>query len=224
MSFSQPPIIRERAIAFVSQQTILPGHSKTEEQHRNEACIAWDHLHALAYVVAYEGSISVRLDDKSILITPPCQDKGVISPHDLRISGLDSPTLIDDHLPSSCLAMHIMVYRNRPDVNSVCHAYPPVATGFGMAGRELNQALLLSQILGQIPLVQYFMLGTPELVVTLEPHIQNHDALLLANQGALTCGPDLLTTLCRMEVVERCARITIAAELAGCLSRLFRRN
>jgi L-fuculose-phosphate aldolase len=39
--------------------------------------------------------------------------------------------------------------------------------------------------------------------------------LLLANHGAVTCGPDLLTAYFRMETIEHFAKITLAAELAG---------
>jgi L-fuculose-phosphate aldolase len=69
--------------------------------------------------------------------------------------------------------------------------------------------------LGQIPLVPYATPGTPELSAVLEPMVPHYDALLLANHGAVTCGPDLLTAFFRMETVEHSAKITLAAELAG---------
>jgi len=115
------------------------------------------------------------------------------------------------------LAMHLLFYKMRPDVQAVCHAHPPTATGFAVAGRSLNQALLPEVIvgLGQIPLVQYATPGTPELSASLEPFVPHYDALLLANHGAVTCGPDLLTAFFRMETIEHSAKITLAAELAG---------
>jgi L-fuculose-phosphate aldolase len=69
--------------------------------------------------------------------------------------------------------------------------------------------------LGQIPLVQYATPGTLELSAVLEPFAPHYDALLLANHGAVTCGPDLLTAFFRMETVEHCAKITQSAEMAG---------
>jgi L-fuculose-phosphate aldolase len=110
-----------------------------------------------------------------------------------------------------------MFYRMRPDVNAICHAHPPTATGFAAAGRALDQALLPEVIvgLGQIPLVRYVTPGTPELSAAVEPFVPHYDALLLANHGAVTCGPDLITAFFRMETIEHCARITLAAEMAG---------
>jgi L-fuculose-phosphate aldolase len=91
--------------------------------------------------------------------------------------------------------MHLLFYRMRPDVQAICHAHPPTATGFAVAGRALDQALLPEVIigLGQIPLVRYATPGTPELSAAIEPFVPHYDALLLANHGAVTCGPDLLT-------------------------------
>jgi L-fuculose-phosphate aldolase len=37
----------------------------------------------------------------------------------------------------------------------------------------------------------------------------------MANHGAVTCGPDLLTALYRMETIEHTAKILLAAESAG---------
>src|SRR2546430_14222174 len=115
------------------------------------------------------------------------------------------------------LSLHDALPISRPDVNAVCHAHPPTGTGFAVAGRALNKALLPEVIvgLGQIPLVQYATPGTPELSSALEPFVPHYDALLLANHGAVTCGPDLLTAFFRMETIEHCAKITLAAELAG---------
>src|SRR4030081_291883 len=105
----------------------------------------------------------------------------------------------------------------RPDVQAICHAHPPTATGFAVAGRALDQALLPEVIvgLGQIPLVRYATPGTPELSAAIEPFVPHYDALLLANHGAVTCGPDLLTAFFRMETIEHSAKITLAAESAG---------
>jgi len=63
--------------------------------------------------------------------------------------------------------------------------------------------------------VQYATPGTQELSEAIEPFVPHYDALLLANHGAVTCGPDLLTAFFRMETIEHSAKITLAAEMAG---------
>ncbi len=195
----------------------LPGHVKSEEQHRREICIAGRWMYDGGFIVACEGNLSVRLDEGRVLTTPTCMNKGALSPEDLVITDLDGRQLAGDRKFSSEIAMHLLFYRMRPDVNAICHAHPPTATGFAVAGRALNQALLPEVIigLGQIPLVRYATPGTPELGAALEPFVPHYDALLLANHGAVTCGPDMLTAFFRMETIEHFAKITLAAELAG---------
>jgi L-fuculose-phosphate aldolase len=201
----------------LTPDSLLPGSEKSEAQHARDICVAGRWLYERGYIVACEGNLSVRLSDGRILTTPTCMNKGMLSAEDLVTTDAVGRQLSGDRKVSSELAMHLLFYRMRPDVNAICHAHPPTATGFAVAGRALNQALLPEVIvgLGQIPLVQYATPGTPELSAALEPFVPHYDALLLANHGAVTCGPDLLTAFFRMETIEHCAKITLAAELAG---------
>jgi L-fuculose-phosphate aldolase len=43
---------------------------------------------------------------------------------------------------SSELAMHLLIYRERPDVKAVCHAHPPHGTAFAVAGLAIDQPIL----------------------------------------------------------------------------------
>lgn len=169
------------------------------------------------YIVACEGNLSVRLDRERILTTPTGMSKGMLASEDLVVTDLDGRQLAGNRKGSSELGMHLLFYRLRPDVNAICHAHPPVATGFAVAGRGLNQPLMPELIiaLGQVPVAKYATPGTPELSAALEPFVPHYNALLLANHGAVTCGPDLLTAFFWMETLEHCAKITLVAELAG---------
>jgi len=201
----------------VTTGSLLPGNAKTELQHRLDICVAGRWMYEQGYNVACEGNVSVRLDETRILTTPTCMNKGMLAPEDLVITDLDGRQLSGERKFSSELAMHLLFYNMRPDVNAICHAHPPTATGFAVAGRALDQALLPEVIvgLGQIPLVKYGTPGTPELSAAIEPYVPHYDALLLANHGAVTCGPDTLTAFFRMETIEHFAKITLAAEMAG---------
>src|ERR1700723_3986014 len=174
-------------------------------------------MYERGYIVACEGNLSVRLDEDRVLTTPTCMNKGMLAPEDLVIIDLEGRHVAGERKASSELAMHFLFYRMRPEVQAICHAHPPTATGFAVAGRALDQALLPEVIvgLGQIPLVKYGTPGTPELSAAIEPFVPHYDALLLANHGAVTCGPDLLTAFFRMETIEHSAKITLSAEMAG---------
>jgi L-fuculose-phosphate aldolase len=168
-------------------------------------------------IVACEGNLSIRLDADRILTTPTCMNKGMMSPEDLVIMDMDGRHLQGDRKISSEAGMHLLFYRMRPDVQAVCHGHPPTATGFAAAGLGLDQALLPEVVvsLGKIPLVRYATPGTPDLGAVLETYAPHYDALLLANHGAVTCGPDLRTAFFRMETLEHFAKIALTAKLAG---------
>lgn len=197
--------------------SVLAGHQKNERQHRREVCILGRWMYERGFIVACEGNVSVRLSDGRILTTPTCMNKGMLEPDDLVVVDADGHHLEGGRKTSSEVLMHLLIYRMRPDVQAICHAHPATATGFAVAGRALDQALLPEVVigLGKIPLVRYATPGTPELSTAIEPYVEHYDALLLANHGAVTCGPDLLTAFYRMETVEHTARITLAAENAG---------
>lgn len=201
----------------MATEYLSPGSAKSEQQHRADLCIAGRWMYERGYIVACEGNLSVRLDEERVLTTPTCMNKGMLAPEDLVIIDLEGRHVAGDRKASSELAMHLLFYRMRPDVQAICHAHPPTATGFAVAGRALDQALLPEVIvgLGQIPLVKYGTPGTPELSAAIEPYVPHYDALLMANHGAVTCGPDTLTAFYRMETIEHFAKITLAAELAG---------
>jgi L-fuculose-phosphate aldolase len=197
--------------------TISPGALKTEDEHRREICTAGRWIHARAFVASTDGNISIRLDPRRILTSPTGISKGLMSPDDMVITDLRGRKLAGRREPSSELAMHLLVYVRRPDVNAVCHAHPPIATAHAAAGLPLNKALLSEIVLslGCVPVAQYGTPGTPELSDALEPLVQNYDAILLANHGVVTCGADLLTAFFRMETVEHFAQVSLVTELLG---------
>jgi L-fuculose-phosphate aldolase len=201
----------------MNSDSVLPGGNKSEEQHRRDVCVVGRWMYEQGFNVACEGNLSVRLDSERILNTPTCMNKGRLDTEDLVVTNLDGKQLAGNRKVSSELGLHLLFYRMRPDVNAICHAHPPTATGFAVAGRALDQALLPEVIvgLGRIPLVRYATPGTPELSEAVESYVPHYDALLLANHGAVTCGPDLITAFFRMETIEHFAKITLAAEMAG---------
>ena len=113
--------------------------------------------------------------------------------------------------------MHTTVYELRPDIKSVVHAHPPVATGFATAGKSLNLALLPEVVigLGCVPLAAYGLPGTPALTEPMLPLIPKYDALLMANHGAVCYGEDVFKAYFRMETMEHFARIQFVAEMLG---------
>jgi L-fuculose-phosphate aldolase len=202
-------------------------HPKSEAQQRREICAAGRAMRGLGFLPGAAGNLSVRLADGRILATPSGAAKGELASGDLILLRADGTPLPSrargrrgNHrraAPSSEIQMHLRIYSLRPDVRAVCHAHPPVATGFAVAGRALDRAVLgeTAILLGAVPLAPYAAPGTADLGELIAPFATRANAVLLANHGVVTFGEDLRTAAQRMEMVEHSARVTLVAELAG---------
>ena len=179
------------------------------EQIREEICQVCRLLYDRGYVVSNDGNVSVRAAPDRILITPSGVGKGRMTPEMLVLCDLQGNILDGERYPSSENKMHLMVYRERDDVMSVVHAHPPISTAFAICRRPLNERYLSEMVtgLGEIPVTEFAMLSTNEVPESVRPFVHSHNAVLLANHGALTWGPTLLAAFDRLETVEQTAKV-----------------
>jgi L-fuculose-phosphate aldolase len=191
--------------------------SRAEEQVRADIVEAGRRLYARAYVASNDGNISCRLDDRRIMTTPKSVSKGFMTPDMMVIVDYTGKKVAGERDASTELPMHLEVYANRPDVNAVVHAHPPLAPGFAVAGIPLTRAVLAEVIttLGSIPIAAYGTPSTAELPEAVRKYIKAHDGMLLANHGAVTCGPDVMAAYYKMETIEHFAKISLVARQLG---------
>ncbi len=189
---------------------------------RREIVEAGRRIYNRNFVAANDGNISARVDSRRVVITPSGVSKGFMKPEDLIVVDYDGNVLEGRKKPSSELFMHLQIFKDRPDVNGVVHAHPPKATGFAVAGIPLTQCVLPEVIvtLGGVPLAEYGTPGTEEFFKPVLKYLQDYDAFLLENHGALTIGPDVMSAYYRMETLEHFAHIAMVAIQLGKLQTL----
>ncbi|HEX5735243.1 MAG TPA: class II aldolase/adducin family protein [Blastocatellia bacterium] len=191
---------------------------QTERELRQRIVEIGRTVYERGFIAASDGNISARLEDGTILTTPTMVCKGRMTEEMLVLVDINGRKLRrDERNPSSEFSMHREIYRLRPDVHAVVHAHPPFGTGFAVANVPLDKPLLSEVILtlGCIPLTAYGTPSTSEVSDSLSPYIPHHDALLLANHGAVAYGPDLQVAYDRMETLEHFAKIALIARLVG---------
>ena len=175
-------------------------------------------LAAHGLIAGRDGNLSVRLGANRVLVTPSGLIKSLLEPADMvEVDLSGKPLRRGVRKPTSELDLHLRILRQRPDAQAVVHAHPPAATGFAVAGDAIPGNLLpeLIFVVGRVPLVPYGTPGTPELGERVAPYLEGHDALLLANHGAVTMGRSLDEAWIRMESLEHAARIIVAARVIG---------
>ena len=175
-------------------------------------------LAAGGLIAGRDGNLSVRLGLNRVLVTPSGLIKSLVTAADMvEVDLTGRPHRRGRRKPTSELDLHLRILRHRPDVQAVVHAHPPIATGFAVAGEAIPDNLLpeLIFVVGRVPIVPYGTPGTPELGDRIVPYLEGHDALLLANHGAVTMGSTLDEAWIRMESLEHSARIIVAARMVG---------
>lgn len=203
-----------------SQTSLTP--SAEEQQAREALCEIGRRVWQREYIASNDGNFSVRLGPDRILCTPTMVSKGFMKPDELPIVDMQGALISGPKLPTSEIRIHLAIYRHRPDVRAVVHVHPPHATAFAVVRRNLPKCVLpeVEVFLGEIPLVPYATPGTQEFADVAVPYLQNHNAFLLTNHGAITVGGDPFEAYYRMETVEQYCRILILAAHLGDLQQL----
>ena len=187
-----------------------------EQTARREIVRVGKLMYERSYVVSSDGNVSVRLDDGRIVATPTQVNKGRMTEEMLAVTDIEGKPL-NDRRASSELAMHLLIYREREDVRAVCHAHPPHGSAFAVAGLAIDAPILSEVILtlGCGPLADYGTPSTDELTEAMRPLVKNHNALLMANHGAVAYGGDVWQAFDRLETLEHTAKIAILARALG---------
>ena len=188
------------------------------QELREEICDIGRRIWQQGWVAANDGNISIKIEENLFLVTPTGTSKGFMTP-DMMILVDSSCRPLEESKwrPSSELLMHMRCYKARPDVKSVVHAHPPVATAFAVAHTPLDMYTMPEAIiaLGSVPIAPYGCPSTEEIPDAVEPLLAEHDAVLLENHGALTVGQDLTTAYYRMETLEYYAKLSMNSKILG---------
>jgi L-fuculose-phosphate aldolase len=190
---------------------------KTEDELKRELVRFSKWLYRLGFVPGTSGNLSVRLDGKRLLVTPTGVSKYLVRASDMVIVDMEGRQLAGTRKVTSEIGMHLAIYEKRADVEAVIHAHPQIATAFACTGWPLDEMFCQEAVmtLGPVPLARYATTGTNEVAESLAPLVEEHDAILMANHGAVTCGGNLLDAFLKMETLEHVAQIRLAAHQLG---------
>lgn len=195
---------------------------------REQICDVCHKMWQKGWVAANDGNVSVKLEDGTFLATPTGMSKSFITPEKLVHIDMEGNILEAEEgcRPSSEIKMHLRCYREREDVGAVLHAHPPVATGFAVANKPLDEYSMIETViaLGSVPVTPYGTPSTYEVPEAIAPYLGEHDAVLLQNHGALTVGADVITAYYRMETLELFAQISLNAHMLGGAKEITREN
>lgn len=174
-------------------------------------------LLATGLVRGTSGNVSVR-DPASgtIAITPTGLGYTGMRDCDVAVLSGDGDQLDGDLRPTSEVALHLGIYRARPDVAAVVHTHSMFATTFAVLGEQIPAVHYLIVRAGEsVPVAPYARYGTAELAESCVRTLGSGFAVLLANHGVVAVGADLAAAMAVADAVEYTAELAWRARQLG---------
>lgn len=205
-----------------SLQRFKPQLDRLNEDQARKDLVAVARLcYERDYICGTEGNFSIRLDDENLLTTSRGICKGSLNESDLVVTNLNGEVTShqgnNGRQPSTELAMHLAVYRLRPEIRAVVHAHPTTAVAFTVAGKPLTKCILPESILvlGEIPVAPYATPSTEEVPQSIEAGVLANNVVMLDHHGALCFADNIWNAFYLLETLEHHAKTFLIAELLG---------
>lgn len=167
------------------------------------------------YTPGISGNLSARCGDM-VVITSSGVANGYLTENDFAVVNFDG-NAIEGEKPSSERMLHIEFYKKRPEMNYVMHVHSPYLTAFATAGIALDDKISPEIIycFEKIPLAEYSIPGSKELVEKTSKYFENYDVVLMANHGVIIAGKDIKDAFYKLDLCENYAKTVICAKLLG---------
>ena len=168
------------------------------------------------YTPGYSGNISARYKD-GMLITTSGSSNGYLSENEIVYTNFEGKSLEEGKKPSSEKFLHIEIYKQRHDINYIIHVHAPYLSSFASAGKDLMAPIMAENVFyfGGIPLADYALPSTMELVENTVKFFDKFDAVLMANHGFVVASKTIEDAYMKLELAESYAQVVLNTHLLG---------
>lgn len=164
------------------------------------------------------GNISCRVPGREkMLITPSSIPYEDIKTKDIILVNFKGEAEETGRNPSSETPFHLAVYKKRKDIGGIVHSHSTYVLAVAASSKTVPVFLdeMFSDIGGELLIADYALPGSEELANNVLVKLEDKNALLLANHGAVCCGKDLKEAFHVAETVEKICRIFVLASIFG---------
>jgi L-fuculose-phosphate aldolase len=193
------------------------GWSDEEARLRNALCEIGKLCYQRNYIFGADGNLSAKLQDGTLLITPAGAMKGFLSPGNLAHIDMAGKVVDAGPKPSTEVGIHLVSYRERPEMKAVLHCHPPHAVALTLAGIDMQIPIIPEIIvtIGGIPTAPFATPGTDELPESIRAIVRCSDTLVMQNHGSVTLGTSLMDAYKKLDMLEHTAKILWLAHSLG---------
>ena len=168
------------------------------------------------FTPGYSGNFSARYGDK-ILITSTGSANGYLSEDELILMDFDGNLVEGCKKPSSEKMLHVEFYKQRPDVNYILHVHSPYLSSFACCNIPLDEPVMAENVFyfGKIPLAEYGLPGSMDLVRKTSVYFKDYNAVLMANHGFIVGDKTLKDAFLKLELAESYAQVVCNTKILG---------
>ncbi len=164
------------------------------------------------------GNISTREPGAAqALVTPSGVDYDTMTPDAVVLVDLEGHPINPGFKPSVDAAIHVAIYRARPDVGAVIHTHSPYAAAFSTLSREIPPLITESAgyLGGAVRVMQYVPPAQSDTGDEVARGLGVDRAVLLPNHGVVAVGEDLKKAFGAAMAVEESAHVAYIALQLG---------
>ena len=168
------------------------------------------------YTPGVSGNISARYGE-NVLITASGTANGYLEPEDLSVIDFNGKLIEGTKKPSSETPLHLEFYRMRSDINYIIHVHAPYLSSFASCGIALDEPIMAENVFyfGQIPLAEYGLPSSMDLVEKTAKYFNEYDAVLMANHGFIVGGKTIQEAYLKLELAESYAQVVFNTKMLG---------
>ena len=152
-----------------------------------------------------------------MLITASGSSNGYLKNNEIVYTDFEGKSFEKGKKPSSEKLLHAAIYKLRPEINFVIHVHAPYLSSFASAGKDLMEPIMAENVFyfGGIPLAEYALPSTQELVDNTVKFFDKYDAVLMANHGFIVASKTLEDAYMKLELAESYAQVVLNTKLLG---------
>lgn len=168
------------------------------------------------FTPGYSGNFSARCGD-NILITSSGSANGYLSEDEIVLIDFSGNLIEGNKKPSSEKMLHVEFYKQRPDINYIIHVHSPYLSSFACCHIPLDEPVMAENVFyfGQIPLAQYGLPSSMDLVEKTAKYFKDYDAVLMANHGFIVGDKTIKDAFLKLELAESYAQVLFNTKMMG---------
>ena len=102
-------------------------------------------------------------------------------------------------------------------INYILHVHSPYLSSFASSGKALDEPIMAENVFyfGEIPLAEYGLPSSTDLVTKTAKYFKDYNAVLMANHGFIVGSSSIEDAYLKLELAESYAQVVLNTKILG---------